>query len=103
LRSYGRLAALLLRSRDKAKAQAAADSLGQALQALALELKEPGLEVLGPAPAPLVEVKGWWRYRLLIKCPSHRGLHRLLKQGLAGWQAPHGAALAVDVDPMSFL
>jgi primosomal protein N' (replication factor Y) len=100
---YGRLAALLLRSRDKAKAQAAADSLGQALQALALKLKEPGLEVMGPAPSPLVEVKGWWRYRLLIKCPSHRGLHRLLKEGLSGWQAPHGAALAVDVDPMSFL
>jgi primosomal protein N' (replication factor Y) len=100
---YGRLAALLLRSRDKAKAQAAADSLGQALQALAQSLQEPGLEVMGPAPSPLVEVKGWWRYRLLIKCPSHQGLHRLLKQGLAAWQAPHGASLAVDVDPMSFL
>jgi primosomal protein N' len=48
-------------------------------------------------------VKGWWRYRLLLKCPDHRGLHRLIKQGLAAWQAPHGVSLAVDVDPMSFL
>lgn len=100
---YGRLASLLLRSQDKAKAQAAAASLGEVLQAQALALKEPGLEVWGPAPAPLVEVKGWWRYRLLLKCPDHRGLHRLIKQGLAAWQAPHGVSLAVDVDPMSFL
>jgi primosomal protein N' (replication factor Y) len=99
---FGRLAALVLRSQDKAAAMEAASTLASALEKKKQELKDPGLLVLGPAPAPLVQVKGWWRYRLLAKAPLSRSLHAWLDP-LVFEHKPKNAYLAVDVDPLNFL
>jgi primosomal protein N' (replication factor Y) len=98
---FGRLAALLFKGKDKAAVQSSAEAVGERLLAQARQEKL-AVEVLGPAPAPLVLVKESWRYRLLLKSPSSKALHQLLGPLAQGWK-DKGVQLAVDVDPLSFL
>ncbi len=98
---FARAASLTLRSLDKDKALAAAQALGRDLDA---DRKKRGLacEILGPAPCPLVQIKGWWRYRLLVRSPRVKDLHQLLMPQAFGFKKA-GVFMAVDIDPVSFL
>ena len=98
---FGRLAALLFKGRDKGAVESAAEDVGAQL---AQQARRAGLavEVLGPAPAPLVLVKEAWRYRLLLKSSSSKALHSLLEPLALAWKDKR-AQLAVDIDPLSFL
>jgi primosomal protein N' (replication factor Y) len=99
---FCRLGALIFRSRDKARALAAAGQAATALREVQSRRKLTDVRILGPAPSPLVQVKGWWRYRLLVKAGRSDILHELLKPLAEGFKAS-GVLLAVDVDPVSFL
>jgi primosomal protein N' (replication factor Y) len=98
---FGRLAALIFRSKDKARALEKADEAARQLNA-AIKTHSLNIQVLGPAPSPLILVKGWWRYRLLLKSRSSQALHQLLDPWAYQWK--DGASfMAVDLDPVSFL
>ena len=64
-----------------------------------------GLQVLGPAEAPVPRLKNEFRYQLLLKSASRRTLNETL-HGLRDcalerkWKA---TALVIDVDPLSLL
>ncbi len=98
---FGRLAALIIRSQDKDKALGKADEAAKQLHAL-IQKEGLAIQILGPAPSPLVQIKGWWRYRLLLKSRSSAALHRLLDPWSYQWK-DHSSFLAVDIDPVSFL
>ncbi|MBF0528369.1 MAG: primosomal protein N' [Deltaproteobacteria bacterium] len=60
------------------------------------------LELLGPAPAPLVKLKGKYRYQILVRGKEPRQIHHFLRgwldrvrTGLKG----SGVTLTLDVDP----
>lgn len=94
---YGRLAAIIVSAADMAVADRLARDLGQAAP------HGDGLEVLGPAPAPLAILRGRHRRRLLLKTRRDVAVQPILRAWLALVRVPHGARVDVDVDPVSFL
>ncbi len=94
---FGRLAALILTSPDN---QALHD-LGRALAQAAP--RGQGVEVLGPAMAPIALLRGRHRMRFLVKAGRDVDLQVFLRTWLARVKVPGKVRLAVDVDPYSFL
>ena len=94
---YGRLAALVVSADAAALADALARDVGRAAP------RGSGIEVLGPAPAPLAILRGRHRRRLLLKTRRDVAVQPLLRDWLAKVAVPRGARVDVDVDPVSFL
>jgi primosomal protein N' (replication factor Y) len=94
---FGRLAALLVSAEDKAQAKEAAD----ALRAVAPPMG--GIQLFGPAPAPLAVLRGRHRFRFLVQAGRQVRLQDWLRQWLASVKLPSAVRVSVDVDPQSFL
>jgi primosomal protein N' (replication factor Y) (superfamily II helicase) len=94
---YGRLAALIVSAGDMALADEVARQLGRAAP------QGEGVQVLGPAPAPLSILRGRHRRRLLLKTARNIAVQPILREWLAQVAVPRGARVDVDVDPVSFL
>ena len=94
---YGRLAALIV-SADTAEA---ADETARALGRTAPQAD--GVQVLGPAPAPLSILRGRHRRRLLLRTRRDIAVQPLLREWLVQVQPPRHVRIDVDVDPVSFL
>ena len=94
---YGRLAALIV-SADSAEA---ADGVARGLGRCAPQGE--GVQVLGPAPAPLAILRGRHRRRLLLRTRRDVAVQPLLRDWLAQLRPPPGVRIDVDVDPVSFL
>jgi primosomal protein N' (replication factor Y) len=94
---YGRLAALIVSAEQAEAADRCARALGLAAPAA------PGVEVLGPTPAPLAILRGRHRRRLLLKTRRDIAVQPILLAWLARVEVPRGARVDVDVDPVSFL
>ncbi len=94
---YGRLAALIVSAGTAASADALAQQLGDAAPF------GDGIQVLGPAPAPMSILRGRHRRRLLLKTRRDIAVQPLLRAWLAGVKVPRDGRVDVDVDPVSFL
>ncbi len=94
---FGRLAALIVSAED----ERLADQVARALARAAPQL--PGVEVLGPAPAPIALLRGRHRRRLLLKTLREIAVQPLLRDWLARVPVPRNVKLDVDVDPVSFM
>lgn len=94
---FTRLAAIILSDVDT-------DRLDQAARALARQAPRfQGLQVLGPAPAPLAVLRGRHRRRFLLKARRELPLQRIIGDWIAGLPRPGSLRLQVDIDPYSFL
>lgn len=94
---FGRLAALIVSSEDERAAERTARDLGLAAPG------GEGVEVLGPAPAPLAILRGRHRRRLLLKTRRDIAVQPLLQDWLAKVAVPGKVRVQVDVDPVAFL
>ena len=94
---FGRLAAVILAAPDEQAADVAAHAFARAVPHL------PGVETLGPAPAPLRVLRGRHRRRFLLKARRDVNLQAVLRQWLARVKVPSNVRVQVDVDPYSFL
>jgi primosomal protein N' (replication factor Y) len=61
-----------------------------------------GLTLLGPAPCPLVRIKGRWRWHVLVKGPSDE-LGRLVRYAASRLEGRGAARIVLDRDPVSLL
>lgn len=96
---FGRLANVVVRSRDERAAQRAGDHLAEALAGIT-----PGTwRILGPSPAPLARLKGVWRWHILVKAPAGADISEPLRRAIAGFSRPDGVEVAIDVDPLDLL
>ncbi|MCO6416471.1 primosomal protein N' [Siccirubricoccus sp. KC 17139] len=94
---FGRLAALIVSSEDEREADRTARDLGLAAPG------GEGVQVLGPAPAPLALLRGRHRRRLLLKTRRDIAVQPLLREWLARVEVPNSVRVQVDVDPVAFL
>jgi primosomal protein N' (replication factor Y) len=85
---------------DHARTAELAEKVAAWLRRAAERLREDGgLTVLGPAPCPLMRIKGKWRWHVLIKAAEPRVLGRVVR----AWRAKTHRAVMVDRDPVSLL
>ncbi len=94
---FGRLAALIVSAEDERLADQTARALARAAP------RQPEVEVLGPAPAPIALLRGRHRRRMLLKTSREIAVQPLLRAWLAQVPIPRNVKLDVDVDPISFM
>jgi primosomal protein N' (replication factor Y) len=94
---FGRLAALIVSSEDEREADRAARDLGLAAPRM------PGIEVLGPAPAPLALLRGRHRRRLLLKARRDVPVQPVLRDWVSRVELPNSVRVQIDVDPVGFM
>jgi primosomal protein N' (replication factor Y) len=94
---YGRLAAVILSSVD-------GEVLERYARALAAEAPNgEGVEVYGPADAPLALVRGRRRKRFLVRADRNVDIQAYLTTWRARAKPPSAVRMDIDVDPYSFL
>ena len=93
---YGRLAAIIVSGRRAGAVQQAAQALGRYAPV------QDGLAVLGPTPAPLALLRGYFRHRLLVKAARTVNLQDYIRRWLSRTPQPGGVRIKVDIDPYSF-
>ena len=93
---YSALANILIRSTELDEALRWSGLLGRWFE----KTQREGVRVLGPAPAPIVRLKGDYRYHFVLKSPSREKLNALLRALLAyaATQKIPRSQLIVDVD-----
>ena len=94
---FGRMAALILSdTREK--------PLDEACARLARDAPSvKGLQVWGPAPAPITLLRGRYRRRFLIQTDLENRLQPILYKWLSSVKLPSSVRLSVDIDPYNFL
>jgi primosomal protein N' (replication factor Y) len=96
---YARLANVLAWGRERADVARTIQDFAHAVESAAA----PGVELVGPSPAPLSRLKGVWRWHVLVKGPSGADLPGLLGEIARGQSCPQGVSLACDIDPSDLL
>jgi primosomal protein N' (replication factor Y) len=94
---YGRLAAVILSSPDGAKLEEVARALAAAVP------NADGVDVYGPADAPLTVIRGRRRKRFLVRAERRIDIQAFLRAWRARVRIPASVRLTLDVDPYSFL
>ena len=94
---YGRLAAVIASGPDAA----ALDAYVEALAAVIPNAE--GVEVFGPADAPLAIVRGRRRKRFLVRAERNVDLQGFMAAWRARAKVPNSVRVVIDIDPYSFL
>ena len=94
---FGRMAAIIVSSENLREAQATAQAIARAAPMV------EGMDVYGPAPAPLAMLRGRHRQRLLVHARRALAVQDVMREWLGSVTVPRGTRVAVDVDPYSFV
>jgi len=94
---FGRYAAIVVSSEDQTAAYDIAKLVGRTAP------RVEGMEVYGPAPAPLAMLRGRHRYRLLIHARRGLDVQDVIRAWLGALDWPSKVRVIVDVDPYSFV
>jgi primosomal protein N' (replication factor Y) len=95
------LVRFVIATADHARTADLAEKVAAWLRRAAQERLEGMLSVLGPAPCPLMRLKGKWRWHVLAKSTEPHALGRVVRAWRA--KAHRGGAVIVDRDPQSLL
>ncbi len=102
---HGNLISIRVQSSEHSKAYQLAQHVGSRARALQNQF-EPykGLEVLGPAEAPMAKLKNQYRYYILLKGAQKPVLSKFIRQllGDESW-IPSKCRIIVDIDPLQLL
>ncbi len=96
---FGRLVCITLRGLSEDKVKFAGEAFAKELQALLPK----GVQVGGPAPAPLAKAKNYFRYQIILRAASARRMCEPIQKVLSSFRWPDQVFCAVDVDALSIL
>jgi primosomal protein N' (replication factor Y) len=94
---FGRLAAIIVSGGNEDAVSSAAAALGQAAPIA------DGVDVWGPAPAPLALIRGRHRRRFLVRADRAVDLSAYMGAWVGRVKVPSSVRVQVDIDPYSFL
>ncbi len=93
---FSRFANLIFNDAEEAAARRRAERFAGVLQ----PLLPPGVDVIGPSPAPLARLKNQFRFHLALRAPHAVDLPSLLHAALGTLPAAERAAVIIDIDPV---
>ncbi|CAN5287927.1 primosomal protein N' [soil metagenome] len=94
---FGRMAAIIVSSENVREATNTAQAIARSAPTV------DGMEVYGPAPAPLAMLRGRHRMRLLVHARRALDVQDVIRAWLGALDWPRSVRVAVDVDPYSFV
>ncbi len=94
---FVRIAILEVRSKSRRSAIRQATKFADILE----ENNDGSVEIVGPAPAPLEKVMGYYRIRILLKSQKPYAIQNLLKK--TSIPSAAGKNVTINVDPASFV
>ena len=94
---FGRLAAVIVSGADSVQLEAFVQTMAQAAP------NSTGVEVYGPADAPLGLIRGRRRKRFLVRADRAVDLSAYMASWRARVKPPAAIRVAIDIDPYSFL
>jgi primosomal protein N' (replication factor Y) len=99
---FSRVALVRVDAVNEAEARGACATLAQVARTAAEGVK--GVDVLGPAPAPLTRLRGRHRFRVMVRSADRAALRKvLLAVERARGDLPRSVRTGIDVDPVQFL
>jgi primosomal protein N' (replication factor Y) (superfamily II helicase) len=94
---FGRFAGIIISSESQKDAKSVAAMIGKSAP------KVDGMQVYGPAPAPLAMLRGRHRMRLLVHARRALDVQDVIRDWLGGLEWHRSVRVSVDVDPYSFV
>jgi primosomal protein N' (replication factor Y) len=94
---FSRLANLVCADADNAEAQAVSEAMAEAV----IETAPKGVEVMGPAPAPLMRLRGEFRFHVVLRAPLETELEHIVSASMKQLPVARRASVTIDIDPMS--
>ena len=94
---FGRYAAIIVSAEDQSTAHNVAVAISRGAPRI------EGMQVYGPAPAPLAMLRGRHRYRLLVHARRALDVQQVIRDWLAAVERNAKVRVTVDVDPYNFL
>lgn len=95
---FGELIRLRLTGDDEEKVISLSAQIAEELRCI---LTPYQLSVLGPAPASVVRVKGYYRYQVMLKGKC-RPVRRKIRECLEVYQKNNSVIINIEVDPFGF-
>jgi primosomal protein N' (replication factor Y) len=94
---FGRFAAIIISSEDAKEAAETARLIGKHAP------DTDAFRVYGPAPAPLAQLRGRYRHRLLVHATRQVDIQAMIRDWLGKLKWKSATRVAVDIDPYSFM
>lgn len=99
---FSRACRIVCQGKDEKLVEERIGKVAEAIEAIAGRLAD-GSSAHGPSPAPIALIKSQFRHHILITCPTHKSLRRILEYIDPLLQPLKGVRTIIDVDPMSMI
>ncbi|MFH1238600.1 MAG: primosomal protein N', partial [bacterium] len=96
---FGHMINIIVKGKEEKKVATAAGELGEAFKTTFSRSKSK-VSVLGPAPAPLVKLRSFYRWQILLKGEDADLMREAVRRVLADEKLPRGLKVSLDVDPL---
>ncbi|MEE2661724.1 MAG: primosomal protein N' [Pseudomonadota bacterium] len=93
---YGRLVGVIVSGPNQDAVENTSNLLGKTAP------RHEGLDVLGPAPAPISVIRGRHRRRLLVRAKKDLYIQEILRRWVFAAKTEKGTRISIDIDPYSF-